>query len=44
MKPGDTLFFVCSKRDLPAVTTLFGFEEWETESIFVLGGGELAKE
>jgi len=44
VEPGDTLYFVCSKRDLPAVTTLFGFEEWETKSIFVLGGGKVGSE
>ncbi len=27
VKTGDTLYFVCNKRDLPAITDLFGFEE-----------------
>lgn len=44
VEPGDTLYFVCSKRDLPAVTTLFGFEERETKSIFVLGGRKVGAE
>lgn len=44
VEPGDTLYFVCSKRDLPAVTTLFGFEERETKSIFVLGGRKIGAE
>jgi trk system potassium uptake protein TrkA len=44
VEPGDTLYFVCGKRDLPAITTLFGFEERETKSIFVLGGGKVGSE
>lgn len=44
VEAGDTLYFVCSKRDLPAVTTLFGFEERETKSLFVLGGGKIGAE
>jgi trk system potassium uptake protein TrkA len=44
VEPGDTLYFVCNKRDLPAITTLFGFEERETKSIFVLGGGKIGSE
>lgn len=44
VEPGDTLYFVCSKRDLPAITDLFGFEERETKRIFVLGGGKVGSE
>jgi trk system potassium uptake protein len=44
VEPGDTLYFVCNKRDLPAISTLFGFEERETKSIFVLGGGKVGSE
>ena len=33
-----------NKRDLPAISTLFGFEERETKSIFVLGGGKVGSE
>jgi trk system potassium uptake protein TrkA len=44
IEPGDTLYFVCSKRDLPAITDLFGFEERETKNVFVLGGGKVGSE
>lgn len=40
----DTLYFVCNKRDLPAITDLFGFEERETKNIFVLGGTDVGSE
>ncbi len=41
---GDTLYFVCNKRDLPAITDLFGFEERVTTNIFVLGGGAVGRQ
>lgn len=44
VEPGDTLYFVCNKRDLPAITDLFGFEERETKNVFVLGGGKIGSE
>jgi trk system potassium uptake protein TrkA len=44
VEPGDTLYFVCNKRDLPAVTDLFGFEQRETKNVFVLGGGKIGSE
>jgi trk system potassium uptake protein TrkA len=44
VKPGDTLYFVCNKRDLPAITDLFGFEERVTKNIFVLGGGRVGQQ
>jgi trk system potassium uptake protein len=44
VKPGDTLYFVCNKRDLPAITDLFGFEERLTKSVFVLGGGKVGRQ
>lgn len=44
VKPGDTLYFVCNKRDLPAITDLFGFEERITKNIFVLGGGKVGRQ
>lgn len=40
----DTLYFVCNKRDLPAITDLFGFEERETKNVFVLGGTHVGSE
>ena len=40
----DTLYFVCNKRDLPAITDLFGFEERETKNVFVLGGSRVGSE
>jgi trk system potassium uptake protein TrkA len=40
----DTLYFVCNKRDLPAVTELFGFAERETKNVFVLGGSHVGSE
>lgn len=44
VQSGDTLYFVCTKRDLPAITDLFGFEERETKNVFVLGGGKIGAE
>jgi trk system potassium uptake protein TrkA len=44
VEPGDTLYFVCNKRDLPAITDLFGFEQRKTKNVFVLGGGKLGSE
>jgi trk system potassium uptake protein TrkA len=43
IQTGDTIYFVCNKRDLPAITDLFGFEERITKNIFVLGGGEVGR-
>ncbi len=43
VKTGDTLYFVCNKRDLPAITDLFGFEERITKNVFVLGGGTVGR-
>lgn len=40
----DTLYFVCNKRDLPAITDLFGFEERVTKNVFVLGGSHVGSE
>ena len=40
----DTLYFVCNKRDLPAITDLFGFEERETKNVFVLGGNHVGSD
>ena len=44
VEPGDTLYFVCNKRDLPAIMDLFGFEQRETRYVFVLGGGKIGSE
>lgn len=44
VKTGDTLYFVCLKRDLPTITDLFGFEERVTKNIFVLGGGKVGRQ
>ncbi len=44
IKTGDTVYFVCNKRDLPAITDLFGFEERVTKNVFVLGGGEVGRQ
>lgn len=44
VKTGDTLYFVCNKRDLPAITDLFGFEERVTKNVFVLGGGNVGSQ
>lgn len=38
---GDTVYFVCNKRDLGAVNYLFGFEKEETKTIFILGAGRV---
>jgi len=39
IRKGDTLYFVCRKRELPAINYLFGFEKRKTKSIFILGAG-----
>ncbi len=44
VKTGDTIYFVCNKRDLPAITDLFGFEERVAKNIFVLGGGKVGRQ
>src|SRR5690606_5480700 len=41
---GDVAYFCCEKRDLPAVSDLFGFERRETKNIFILGGSRTGVE
>lgn len=46
VQPGDVLYFVSNKRDLPAIRDLFGFEEREVKAanVFILGGDEVGVE
>jgi trk system potassium uptake protein TrkA len=41
--PGDTVFFLCNKQDLPAVRYLFGLEHEKVRRVFVLGGGRVGR-
>ena len=43
VQAGDILYFVCRKRELPAVNYLFGFQKRKTKSksIFILGAGQV---
>jgi len=41
IEQGDILYFVCNKRELPAINYLFGFEKRKTKSIFILGAGRV---
>lgn len=36
---GDILYFLCRKKELPAINYLFGFGERRTKNIMILGGG-----
>lgn len=41
IEPGDTVYFVCNRRDLASVNYLFGFETQETKTVFILGAGRV---
>ncbi|MEN8149997.1 MAG: Trk system potassium transporter TrkA [Planctomycetota bacterium] len=41
IEQGDILYFVCNRRELPAINYLFGFEKRKTKSIFLLGAGHV---
>lgn len=41
IKKGDVLYFVCNKRELPAINYLFGFEKRKAKTVFILGGGRV---
>jgi len=41
IQKGDIVYFVCRKRELPAVNYLFGFEKRKTKSVFILGAGRV---
>ncbi len=38
---GDIVYFVCHKKDLPAIQYLFGFAKDEARDIFILGAGDV---
>ncbi len=44
VRVGDTLFFVCQKRDLPAIEYLFGLQKAESRHVFILGAGRVGSE
>jgi trk system potassium uptake protein TrkA len=41
IQEGDIVYFVCNKRDLPAINYLFGFEKEAAKVVFILGGGPI---
>ena len=43
IEEGDIVYFVCHKRDLPAVNYLFEFERQESKTVFVLGGDRVGE-
>jgi trk system potassium uptake protein TrkA len=43
IQPGDIVYFVCNKRDLPAINYLFGLEEQATRKVFILGGSRVGQ-
>jgi trk system potassium uptake protein TrkA len=44
LQPGDTVYFACRRRELPAVRYLFGFEnEDSARRVFILGGGRIGR-
>lgn len=40
---GDIVYFVCNKRDLPAINYLFEFEKQPSKSVFILGGERIGE-
>lgn len=40
---GDIVYFVCNKRDLPAINYLFEFEKLPSKSVFILGGERIGE-
>jgi trk system potassium uptake protein TrkA len=40
---GDILYFVCNKRDLPAINYLFEFEKQPATNAFILGGKRIGE-
>jgi trk system potassium uptake protein TrkA len=40
---GDIVYFVCHKRDLPAVNYLFEFEKQASKTVFILGGDRVGE-
>ena len=38
---GDTVYFVCNRRDLGSINYLFGLETQQTKTIFILGAGRV---
>jgi trk system potassium uptake protein len=43
IQEGDIVYFVCNKRDLPAIDYLFEFEKQPSKSVFILGGGRIGE-
>ncbi|MCI0682455.1 MAG: Trk system potassium transporter TrkA [Gemmataceae bacterium] len=41
IQEGDLVYFVCNRRDVPAINYLFGFEKEQSKNIFILGGGRI---
>lgn len=43
IEEGDIVYFVCNKRDLPAINYLFEFEKEPPKKVFILGGGRVGE-
>ncbi len=43
IEEGDIVYFVCHKRDLPAVNYLFEFEKQASKTVFILGGDRVGE-
>jgi len=43
IQEGDIVYFVCNKRDLPAINYLFEFEKQPLKTAFVLGGDRVGE-
>jgi len=43
IQEGDIVYFVCNKRDVPAINYLFEFEKQPSNTVFILGGERLGE-
>lgn len=41
IQEGDLVYFVCNRRDVPAINYLFGFSKEPSKTIFILGAGRI---
>lgn len=43
IQEGDIVYFVCNKRDVPAINYLFEFEKEPPKTVFILGGERIGE-
>lgn len=43
IQEGDIVYFVCNKRDVPAIDYLFEFEKQPSKTVFILGGQNIGE-